>query len=171
MKFRQINEGFDWVFKVEGVDAQVKRLKDWASTNQTLVPCVRWGVGAEKPEWSLPEGMPETVKLDKDIPDGMGDTTIQMEWRRISAFTEPNNNMQKLPDWKREANWLQIIEGLHHKEAVWLTAIKDGKLLEVCPSLEALLPTLGIAEYNKPAQKKKRAAPRKKRPAKEKSNG
>jgi len=171
MKFRQINEGFDWVFKVESVDEQVKRLKDWASTNQTLVPCVRWGVGAEKPEWTLPEGMPVTVKLDTDIPDGMGDTTIQMEWRRISAFTEPNNNMQKLPDWKREANWLQIIEGLHHKEAVWLTAIKDGKLLEVCPSLEALLPTLGITEYNKPVQKKKRAAPRKKRVAKEKSVG
>lgn len=155
MKFRQANEGFDWVFKVEGTDQQITRLKQWASTNQTLVPLVRIGVGAEKPEWKLPEGMPETTKLQEDLPDGMGDTSIQMEWRRISAFIDSNHNMQKLPDWKREMNWLQIIEGLHHKEAKVLTAVKDGKLLEVYPQLEALLPGLGITEYNKAMPKKK----------------
>ena len=66
MKFRQANEGLDWVFKVEGVEEQVARLKQWASTNQTLVPVVRIGVGAEKPEWNLPDGVPETVKLQED---------------------------------------------------------------------------------------------------------
>lgn len=156
MKFRQIDEGFEWVFKGEDVDAQVTRLKQWAANNQTLVPCVRWGVGAEKPEWNLPEGMPDTIKLDKDIPAGMGETTIQVEWRRIRAFTDPNGNMQKLIDWKREANWMQILEGLHWIEATWLTAIKDGKLLDVCPQIETLLPALGIEEYNPPTKKKPR---------------
>ena len=168
MKFRQIDEGFEWVFKADGVDEQVARLKQWASNNQTLVPCVRWGVGAEKIEFGLPDGMPETVKLDKELPAGMSETTIQMEWRRISAFTDPKGNMQNLPGWKREANWLQILEGLHHTEATWLTAIKDGKLLEVCPNVEKLLPKLGIEEYNKPVKKR---APRKKRATKAKSDG
>ena len=167
MKFRQANEGLDWVFKVEGVEEQVARLKQWASTNQTLVPVVRIGVGAEKPEWNLPDGVPETIKLQEDLPDGMGDTTIQMEWRRISAFTDPTHNMQKLPPWKREMNWLQILEGLHHKEAAVLTAVKDGKLLDIYPQLEALLPALGITEYNKKEVKPKRkVAAKKKAPAK-----
>lgn len=153
MKFRQANEGFDWVFKAETIEQQITRLKQWASTNQTVVPMVRMGVGAEKVDWGLPEGTPDTLKIDKDLPEGMGDTTIQMEWRRISAFTDPNHNMQKLPEWKREMNWLQILEGVHYLEANVLTSIKDGKLLELYPALEKLLPELGITEWNKTKKK------------------
>ena len=156
MKFRQVDEGFEWVFKADGVEAQVARLKQWAENNQTLVSIVRWGVGAQKVDWGLPSGMPDTIKLDEDIPAGMSDTTIQMEWRRINAFSNPNGNMQKLVDWKREANWMQVLEGLHHIEAKWLTAAKDGTLLELCPQLETLLPALGIEEYNVPVKKKQR---------------
>lgn len=160
MKFRQADEGFDWVFKGESVDEQVTRIKQWASTNQTLVPLVRLGVGADKVDWRLPEGMPETLKLEEDIPDGMGQTTLQLEWRRIKQFFDPESNMNKLPDWKRETNWMQILEGVHVKEAKLLTAVKDGKLLELYPALEKLMKPLGITEYN--ATKKKRA-PRKKK--------
>jgi len=159
-KFRQANEGFDWVFEVNGKDEQIARLKEWASTNQTVVPLVRIGVGAEKVEWGLPEGMPETVKLEKDLPEGMGDTTIQMEWRRINTFMNPEGNLRNLPTWKQEMNWLQILEGLHYKEAAVLTAVKDGTLLKLYPKLEKLLKDLGITEYNKPVKKtrKKKAA-------------
>jgi hypothetical protein len=155
-KFRQVNEGFDWVFKAETVEEQVKRLKEWGSTNQTVVPVVRYGVGAEKVEWGLPEGMPETVKLEKDIPVGMGETTIQIEWRRINTFLDPKGNLRNLPTWKQEMNWVQVLEGLHYKEAEVLTAMKDGTLLELYPQLEKLLPTLGITEYNKPKKTRKK---------------
>ena len=165
MKFRQADEGFDWVLKGESVDEQVSRLKQWAGTNQTLVPLVRIGVGAEKVEWNLPEGQPETVKLKEDIPEGMGETTIQLEWRRVSQFFTENSNMNKLKDWKRETQWLQILEGVHHKEAKILTAVKDGTLLEMYPALEKLLSPLGITEYNKPSKTKKKA-PRKKKVSK-----
>jgi hypothetical protein len=157
-KFRQANEGFDWVFEVKGKDEQIARLKEWASTNQTVVPLVRIGVGAEKVEWGLPEGMPETVKLEKDLPEGMGDTTIQMEWRRINTFMNPEGNLRNLPTWKQEMNWLQIIEGLHYKEAAVLTAVKDGTLLKLYPKLEKLLKDLGITEYNKPVKKTRKKA-------------
>ena len=155
-KFRQVNEGFDWVFQAETVEEQVKRLKEWGSTNQTVVPVVRYGVGAEKVEWGLPEGMPETVKLEKDIPVGMGETTIQIEWRRINTFLDPKGNLRNLPTWKQEMNWVQVLEGLHYKEAEVLTAMKDGTLLELYPKLEKLLPTLGITEYNKPKKTRKK---------------
>ena len=116
MKFRQMDEGFEWVFKAETADEQVTRLKQWAGTNQALVPLVRIGVGAENPDWRLPDGMPDTVKIDEEMPDGMGSTTIQLEWRRIKQFFDPESNMNNLPDWKREMNWLQILEGLHHTD-------------------------------------------------------
>lgn len=155
IKFRQTDEGFTWVFKAPTVPEQIKRLKEWAATNQALVPIVRLGVGAEKPDWNLPEGMPDITKLQEDIPDGMGQTSLQLEWRRIKGFIIPNSNMSKLPTVKREAQWVNILESVHHKEAKILTAIKDGTLLELYPELESLLPGLGITEYNKPETKKK----------------
>jgi hypothetical protein len=162
MKFRQTDEGFDWVLKGESVDEQVSRLKQWAGTNQTLVPLVRIGVGAEKVEWNLPEGQPENIKLKEDIPEGMGETSIQLEWRRISQFFDPASNMNKLPDWKREMNWLQILEGVHANEAKVLTAVKDAVLLSLYPKLEKLMEPLGITGYNKPVKTKKKTPKKKK---------
>jgi hypothetical protein len=157
-KFRQADEGFEWVFKAEGVDAQITRLKEWAKTNQALIPIVRMGVGAEKPDWDLPEGTPEINDIKEDIPGGMGETTLQIEWRRVKQFITPESNMSNLPRVKREQQWLNILEGVHHKEAKILTAVKDGKLLELYPQLETLLKPLGITEYNKTETKPKRKA-------------
>ena len=88
----------------------------------------------------------------------MGETTLQLEFRRIQQFTNPESNMNNLPDWKREMNWMSIIEGIHHKEAELITHIKDGELLKLYPKLEAILPDLGIEEYNKPKKKTRRKA-------------
>ena len=64
--FRQVDEGFDHVVKGETNEEMIKRLKEWGAKAQTIVPIVRIGVGAEKPEWDLPEGTPETLKLKED---------------------------------------------------------------------------------------------------------
>ena len=61
--------------------------------------------------------------------------------------------MHNLPDWKREMNWMSILEGVHHKEAELITHIKDGQLLKLYPKLEAILPDLGIKEWNKTKKK------------------
>ena len=155
-KFRQINEAFDWVFEAPKKD-QVERLKTVASKNQTIVPLTRWGVGAEPVDWNLPEGMPEKTKLKEDIPDDMGESTLTLEFRRIKSFTDPTSNMANLPEWKREMNWMSIIEGVHHKEAEFLTAVKDKQLLNLYPKLEAILGDLGITDYVKPKKTRKKA--------------
>ena len=87
----------------------------------------------------------------------MGETTITLEFRRIKAFTDPQSNMKNLPAWKQEMNWLSIMEGIHHKEAEFMTAVKDVELLNLYPKLEAILPDLGITEYVKPKKKRKKA--------------
>jgi len=155
-KFRQMNEALDWVFEAPKKD-QVERMKAVASANQTFIPYVRWGLGADKVDWNLPEGMPETTKIKDDIPDGMGETTLQLEFRRIQQFTDPTSNMNNLPDWKREMNWMSIIEGVHHKEAELITHIKDQNLLKLYPKLEAILSDLGITDYVKPKKTRKKA--------------
>lgn len=159
MKFRQINEAFDWVLKGDNKADRTERLMEVARNNQVIVPVVKLGVGADKAEWNLPEGKPEVTKEETDIPEGMGETTLTLEWRRVRGFMDPASNVNKLPDWKREMNWVQILEGIHYKEAAILTAVKDVKLLEIYPKLEELLPGIGITEYTKP---KKKRAPRKK---------
>ena len=151
--FRQVNEGFKWVFSAEKPEEQVERLKTWAAKNQTVVPMVRMGVGAEKVDWQLPEGMPESAKIDADIPEGMGETTLTLEWRRVKQFVDPTSNMSNLPPWKREQQWVNILEAVQHEEAKILTAVKDGVLLSLYPGLEKCLPILGIEEYNKPPRK------------------
>lgn len=162
MKFRQIDEAFDWVFKGEDKEVRTQRLIDIARSNQVIVPIVKIGTGVDEITWNLPEGLPENVKLLDDIPEGMGETTLTLEWRRVLGFLDPNSNVNKVPQWKRENVWLQIIEGVHHKEAHILTAVKDATLLELYPQLEELLPGIGITEYKKPTKKK---APRKKKAA------
>ena len=149
-KFRQVNEGLDWVFEARGKKKQIERLKELAAQNQTIVPLVRLGVGAEQAEWGLPEGMPESTKIQDDIPDGMGETTLTLEWRRIKQFTDPAANVKNLPAWKQEMNWMSILEGIHHKEAELITHVKDQQLLKLYPKLEGLLKDLGITEYSKP---------------------
>ena len=114
-KFRQLDEALDYVFEASKKEEQVERIKEIASKDQTVVPLVRWGVGAEEVDWGLPEGMPESTKIEDDIPEGMGETSIRLEFRRIKSFTDPESNIKNLPAWKQEMNWMSILEGLHHK--------------------------------------------------------
>ncbi len=158
-KFRQLDEALDYVFEASKKEEQVERIKEIASKDQTVVPLVRWGVGAEEVDWGLPEGMPESTKIEDDIPEGMGETSIRLEFRRIKSFTDPESNIKNLPAWKQEMNWMSILEGLHHKEAKLMTAVKDKELLKLYPKLEGILGMLGIEEYTKP--KKTRAKKKK----------
>ena len=148
-KFRQLDEGFDWVFEGRGKKAHIDRLKELAAGNQTVVPIVRLGVGAEQADWGLPVGMPESTKIKDDIPDGMGETTITLEWRRIKQFTDPTANIKNLPAWKQEMNWMAILEGIHHKEAELITHVKDQQLLKLYPKLENILKDIGITDWVK----------------------
>jgi len=156
-KFRQVNEAFDWIFEPRSKKEQLGRIKEVASANQSIVPFVRWGVGADSPDWGVPEGHPERTKIEDDIPDGMGETTLTLEFRRIKQFANPSANMKNLPPWKQEMNWMNILEGVHYKEAEFITAVKDQTLISLYPKLEGILKDLGITDYVKPKKKSYKA--------------
>lgn len=75
--------------------------------------------------FDLPEGAPP-FKSDPKIPIGMADTNLFVEVRRLYIFMKE----KYLPRIKKEALFIQMLEGLHHTEAELLIAVKDGKLEE-----------------------------------------
>jgi hypothetical protein len=79
-------------------------------------------------EIALPEGAaPYNAK--RDIPVELSDSNLYNEARRLYIFEKGhpkyNPGVNKL---RREALWIQMLEGIHHTEADLLNLVKDKKL-------------------------------------------
>lgn len=72
----------------------------------------------------LPEGAPP-FKRDDRTPDGYSETNLYTEFRRMYIWLKPDTNVSKV---KREQLWIQMLEGLHWKEADLLNLMKDKKI-------------------------------------------
>ena len=72
----------------------------------------------------LPEGTPP-FKRDDRTPDGYSETNLYTEFRRIYIWLKPDANITKV---KREHLWIQMLEGLHWKEADLLNLMKDKNI-------------------------------------------
>lgn len=79
----------------------------------------------------LPEGFPPFKKDDK-TPDGYSETNLFTEFRRMYIWLRPDPNISKA---KREQLWIQMLEGIHWKEADLLNHVKDKKLSELYKSV------------------------------------
>lgn len=77
-----------------------------------------------KISWYLPEGAPP-FKREVDKPMGYHQTTIQNELRRFYIWGNPDTNIPKV---KKEALFIEMLEGLHYTEADIVIACKDKKL-------------------------------------------
>ena len=137
-KFRQLDEALDWIVQGPTSQEKIKRFKFVVDTNSIFLRLVKWGIGHEPGIVGLPEGIPDTMKFE-NIPANLSDTTITQEFRRICTFLE-NGSVHRLSRVKKEQNWLQILSGIHPKEAMLLTYIKDHTLLEHYPNIEEVLP-------------------------------
>jgi hypothetical protein len=153
-----LNEKLDYISKGETLEMQVSRAREIAKLDVTFAPLMRMAVIQEEKLSGLPEGMPETYKTDENIPDGIANTTIRQEFRRIKNFLS-TGSMQKVPKHKRELSWIQMLEGLHWKEANVMVHIKDQTLLQVYPNMREVLTTLGAKiniQETQPEIKKKK---------------
>jgi hypothetical protein len=153
-----INEKLDFIAEGETLEEQVTRAKQVATIDSTFAQFMRMAVIKEERLAGLPEGMPDTYKAETTLPDGVSNTTARQEFRRIRNF-QANGPMQKIPTHKREMSWLQMLEGMHWKEANVLVHIKDQTLLTVYPNMFEVLTTLGaqinIEEVPSKIKKKK----------------
>ena len=78
----------------------------------------------------LPEGKPP-FKRDEREPVGMSAASLYTESRRLARCLE-SDHLSKL---KKEAVFVQILEGIHWQEADVVLACKDRKLEEMYPNI------------------------------------
>jgi hypothetical protein len=75
-------------------------------------------------EFSLPPGVPEyKTSLSKE---GMSPTSLQRQTTMMTYFVKKGKG-DTLPALKRERMFLQVLEGIHPKDAEILIAVKDKK--------------------------------------------
>jgi len=79
----------------------------------------------------LPAGEPP-FKKDKEVPAGYSETNLYVEWRRFYIWTEKSN----LPKIRKEALFIQLLEGLHWTEAECVCLAKDKQLSKKYKSLK-----------------------------------
>jgi Family of unknown function (DUF6433) len=72
-------------------------------------------------KWLLPEGEPPFKAAAE--PMGMTETNLYAEFRRFYVFCRSD-----LKPLKRESLFINLLEGIHPKEAEMLIAVKDQKL-------------------------------------------
>jgi len=153
-----LNEKLDWIAQGNTLEEQVERTKQVAKIDGTFAPLMRMAVILEEKIIGIPEGMPDTYKPDTALPNGISDTTVRQEFRRIKNF-QINGSMQLAPTHKREISWIQMLEGMHWKEANILIHIKDQTLLQVYPNMREVLTQLGakitLPEITETKKKKK----------------
>ena len=153
-----LNEKLDWIAQGATLDEQVDRTKQVAKIDTTFAPLMRMAVLDVEKLHGLPIGMPDTYKPDTNIPDGIANTDVRAEFRRIKNFQE-NGTMTKIPGHKGETLWVQMLEGMHWKEANVMVHIKDQTMLQIYPNMREVLTQLGakitLPEVTETKKKKK----------------
>lgn len=138
----RLHEKLDYIAQGASLDEQVSRTKQIAQMDSTFAPLMRMAVLENEKLVGLPSGMPDTYKPEADMPEGVSHTTARQEFRRIKNF-QTAGTMQNVASHKRELIWIQMLEGMHWKEANIMVHIKDQTLLEIYPNMREVLTTLG----------------------------
>jgi len=86
-----------------------------------------------KIQWLLPEGL--VPFKPNEAPEGTEHTLLSQEAKKLFHFIKGGND--KLPGFKRENMFIQMLEGLHKSEADVLIKAKDKKLHQVYKGLSA----------------------------------
>ena len=153
-----LNEKLDWIAKGATLQEQVERTKQVAKIDSTFAPLMRMAVLDAEKVVGMPTGMPETYKPDTSMPDGFANTDARAEFRRIKNF-QAGGSMQKVASHQREKLWVQMLEGMHWKEANVMIHIKDQTLLQIYPNMRQVLTELGakitLPEVSETTKKKK----------------
>ena len=82
-------------------------------------------------EWALPDG--DVPYTRNDAPEGTEHSSLSYESRKLYHFIKGGDN--QITQNKREAMFVQMLEGLHESEAALLVAAKDKKLHQMYKGL------------------------------------
>jgi hypothetical protein len=124
------SEVLNKVAKLKTKDEKIEHLRKY---NTDALRMVIKSSFDPKIAWALPEG--EVPYTPAEAPEGTEHNVLAHEARKLYHFIEGGN--PQITQNKREAMFVQMLEGLHEDEAKLLVAAKDKKLHQVYKGLSA----------------------------------
>tara|TARA_B100000900_G_scaffold52207_1_gene38517 strand:+ start:1278 stop:1778 length:501 start_codon:yes stop_codon:yes gene_type:complete len=122
------SEVLDKVHKAKTKAQKVKILRE--HNNASLRMVIKSSFDP-KIEWSMPEG--EVPFMPNDAPAGTDHTRLATEAKKLYHFIKGGDGTT--PRTKKEAMFIQMLEGLHESEAKLIVAAKDKKLHQIYKGL------------------------------------
>ena len=123
-----ISEILEKVSKVKTKKEKVRLLQEY---NHDALRMVIKSSFDPKIEWALPDG--DVPYTRNDAPEGTEHSSLSYESRKLYHFIKGGDN--QINQNKREAMFVQMLEGLHESEAAVLVAAKDKKLHQMYKGL------------------------------------
>ena len=123
-----IHEIFELVSEQRTKAKRVEILKEYRDDSVTAV--LIWNFD-ERVQSAVPEG--QVPYKENEVPVGTDHTSLRREWKTLYHFIKGGND--SLSSLRRESMFIQLLEGLHPKEAEIICLVKDKNLRDVYPKV------------------------------------
>ena len=123
-----IHEIFELVSEQRTKAKRVEILKEYRDDSVTAV--LIWNFD-DRVQSAVPEG--EVPYNPNEVPVGTDHTSLRREWKTLYHFIKGGNDT--LSSLRRESMFIQLLEGLHPREAEIICLIKDKDLESAYPKV------------------------------------
>ena len=123
-----IHEIFELVSEQRTKAKRVEILKEYRDDSVTAV--LIWNFD-QRVQSAIPDG--QVPYEPNDVPVGTDHTSLRREWKTLYHFIKGGND--SLSSLRRESMFIQLLEGLHPKEAEIICLVKDKNLKSEYPKI------------------------------------
>ena len=123
-----IHEILDLVSEQRTKAKRVEILKEYRDDSLTAI--LIWNFD-DRVQSAVPDG--QVPYKENEVPVGTDHTSLRREWKQLYHFIKGGNDT--LSSLRRESMFIQLLEGLHPKEAEIICLVKDKELEEVYPKV------------------------------------
>ena len=123
-----IHEIFELVSEQRTKAKRVEILKEYRDDSVTAV--LIWNFD-DRVQSAIPDG--QVPYKENEVPVGTDHTSLRREWKTLYHFIKGGN--PSLSNLRRETMFVQLLEGLHPKEAEIICLVKDKELESVYPKV------------------------------------
>ena len=123
-----IHEILDLVSEQRTKAKRVDILKEYRDDSLTAI--LIWNFD-DRVQSAVPDG--QVPYKENEVPVGTDHTSLRREWKQLYHFIKGGND--SLSGLRRESMFIQLLEGLHPKEAEIICLVKDKELEEVYPKV------------------------------------
>ena len=123
-----IHEILDLVSEQRTKAKRVDILKEYRDDSLTAI--LIWNFD-DRVQSAVPDG--QVPYKENEVPVGTDHTSLRREWKQLYHFIKGGND--SLSSLRRESMFIQLLEGLHPKEAEIICLVKDKNLKSLYPKI------------------------------------